>query len=255
MKVVILAGGFGTRLSEVTGFKPKPMVEIGGHPILWHIMNIYAAYGYNDFVLALGFKAQVIKEYFLNYHAVNSDFSIDLSNGQFKSYGGQHKDWKVTLVDTGLETMTGGRIKRLKDHLKDEPFLLTYGDGVSDINIKDLVQFHQEHGKMITISGVHPKAHYGELDLENNLVRSFMEKPEFKQSWINGGFMVIQPEFMDLIDNDQTVLEREPMEEAASREQMMAYQHSGFWQCMDTLRDNKYLNQLWSDQTAPWKIW
>jgi len=255
MKVVILAGGFGTRLAEQTEVKPKPMVEIGGHPILWHIMQIYAAYGYKDFIIALGYKGQVIKEYFFNHHVLNSNFTIDLSNGKLDFYDGNSYDWKVTLVDTGANTMTGGRVKRLTSYLGNEPFILTYGDGIANINIQKLVDFHQSHQKLVTITAVHPKAHYGELETENNRILKFKEKPQFKQSWINGGFMVIQPEFLNMLKNDQTVLEREPMDRTAQSGELMAYYHEGFWQCMDTLRDMKYLNELWDSGHAPWKVW
>ncbi|MBF0231407.1 MAG: glucose-1-phosphate cytidylyltransferase [Desulfamplus sp.] len=255
MKVVILAGGLGTRLSEETGVKPKPMVEIGGHPILWHIMNIYAHYGYKEFVIALGYKGYSIKEYFLNHHAMNSNFSIDLFDGKMKFFDKSCYDWKVTLVDTGELTMTGGRLKRLTPFLENQPFMLTYGDGVSNVNIRKLVEFHESHGKLMTITAVHPKAHYGELEIENNAVLAFKEKPQFKQSWVNGGFMVIQPNCLKYLENDETILEREPMEKFVEDAEMAAYQHNGFWQCMDTLRDMKYLNELWSTGKAPWMIW
>ncbi|MBF0238679.1 MAG: glucose-1-phosphate cytidylyltransferase [SAR324 cluster bacterium] len=255
MKVVILAGGFGTRLSEYTDIKPKPMVEIGGHPILWHIMNIYAHYGFKDFIVALGYKGQTIKEFFLNYYALNSSFTIELGKGQIQYHDVHPCDWRVTLVDTGMDSMTGGRLKRLKEYLGNETFMLTYGDGVADVDLKQLLAFHQSHGKIATMTAVHPKARYGELEIQDGIVREFKEKPQFKQSWINGGFMVMEPAFLELIDGDNTILEKEPMERLTLEEELMAFHHKGFWQCMDTLRDMKYLNELWDSGTAPWHIW
>jgi len=210
MKVVILAGGLGTRLAEMTDMLPKPMVPIGGRPMLWHIMNIFASKGHKDFVLALGYKAEIVKNFFLNYSSLNSDFTVDMSTGDVQLHSPCQLDWKITLVDTGLQTMTGGRIRRLKDYLDDEPFMLTYGDGVADVDVNVLLDFHRSHGKMVTVSTVHPGARFGELDLEGMHVRSFKEKPQTEQGWINGGFFVIQPEFLDLIKDDETVLEREP---------------------------------------------
>jgi len=255
VKVVILAGGYGTRLSEETVLKPKPMVEIGGHPILWHIMNHYSHYGYNDFVIALGYKGHVIKEYFLNHHAMNSNFTIDLSNGELIFYDKSSYDWKVTLVDTGESTMTGGRLKRLISYLDNQPFMLTYGDGVSNVNIHKLVQFHHTHKKLMTITAVHPKARYGELEVDNDFVLEFHEKPQFNKSWINGGFMIMNPQCLDYIDGDQTVLEKEPLENIAKQRQLMAFSHKGFWQCMETQRDMKYLNELWNSRISPWAPW
>jgi glucose-1-phosphate cytidylyltransferase len=255
MKVVILAGGFGTRLSEHTNIKPKPMVEIGGYPILWHIMNCYAHHGFNEFVIALGYKAEMIKDYFYNYHTLNSDFTINLANDEIIHHQPCGLDWKVTLVDTGLNTMTGGRIKRLKKYLGNESFMLTYGDAVANIDIKKLVEFHKSNQQMVTVTAIHPKTHYGELDLVGDQVRTFSEKPELNQSWINGGFFVLEPKILDLIDKDSTVFEKAPLEMASSKGQMAGYKHSGFWQCMDTLRDMKHLNQLWDDGNAPWKVW
>jgi glucose-1-phosphate cytidylyltransferase len=253
MKVIILAGGFGTRLSEYTQTIPKPMVSIGGRPILWHIMNSYAKYGHNDFYLALGYKAELIKEYFLNYKSLNSDFTIDLESGNVSAHQNDSVNWKVTLVDTGLNSMTGGRVKRMRDFIGDEPFLLTYGDGVADINISSLIDFHKSHGKMVTISAVHPSARFGELAINKNVVTSFKEKPQIDQGWINGGYFVIEPEFFDLISDDKTILEKEPLESAAGLGELMAYQHSGFWQCMDTKRDRDSLELLWEKDSAPWK--
>jgi glucose-1-phosphate cytidylyltransferase len=254
MKVIILAGGFGTRLSEYTSSIPKPMVTVGGKPILWHIMNTYANFNHKDFYIALGYKAEIIKEYFLNYRSLNSDFTVDLSNGNTQSHQQDTVDWKATLVDTGLNSMTGGRVKRMKDFVGNETFLLTYGDGVADINIDALVKFHKGHGKMVTVSAVHPSARFGELDINNNTVTSFKEKPQTTQGWINGGYFVIEPEFFDLIKGDDTILEKEPLEQAAKMGELMAYQHDGFWQCMDTKRDRDSLEELWNDNNAPWRV-
>ena len=254
MKVVLLAGGFGTRLAEYTSVVPKPMVPIGGKPILWHIMQIYARYGHIDFYVALGYKAEVIKEYFLNYRALNSDFTIDLSTGEIKHHQINSVAWKITLVDTGIASMTGGRVKRMKDFIGNEPFLLTYGDGVSDINIDDLVKFHKAHGKMITMSAVRPSARFGELELEENgVVASFKEKPQLHEGWINGGFFVVEPQFLEFIEGDKTLLEREPLEKATEMGELMAYKHEGFWQCMDTKRDQELLEDLWNKGNAPWE--
>ena len=255
MKVVILAGGFGTRLAEMTDMLPKPMVSIGGHPMLWHIMNIYAARGHKDFVLALGYKAEVVKQFFLNYASLNADFTVDMSSGSVDWHNPCKVDWRVTLVDTGLETMTGGRIRRLREFLGDQPFMLTYGDGVADIDVADLLAFHRSHGKMVTVTTVHPGARFGELDLDGERVKSFKEKPQTGHGWINGGFFVMQPEFLERIAGDETVLEREPLEEVAASGQLVAYRHEGFWQCMDTLRDRSYLEGLWREGRAPWKLW
>ena len=252
MKVVILAGGFGTRLSEYTESMPKPMVTIGGKPILWHIMKSYAKFGHTDFNIALGYKAELIKEYFINYKSLNSDFTIDLGTGNFTSHNSDDVDWKVTLVQTGFNSMTGGRIKRMKSFIKNEPFLLTYGDGVSNINISSLIDFHQSHGKMVTVSAVHPGARFGELDLEGNKVKTFKEKPQTTQGWINGGYFVVQPEFLDFIDGDSSILEQEPLERVADLGELMAYRHDGFWQCMDTKRDRDSLEEMWRLGKPPW---
>ena len=254
MKVILLAGGYGTRMSEYTDLIPKPMVEIGKHPILWHIMNTYASYGHNDFYLALGYKADVIKQYFAQFHTVNSDFSINLATGKITSLKNSMDDWQVTLVDTGIDTMTGGRVKRMRDYVgTDEPVLLTYGDGVSDIDIDALLDFHRSHGKMVTMSAVRPVARFGELDISDGHVTSFEEKPQLHQGWINGGYFVVQPEFFDLIDGDDIMMEREPLEKATQLGELMAYKHQGFWQCMDTKRDHEMLEKLWTDNEAPWK--
>lgn len=252
MKVTILAGGFGTRLSEYTESIPKPMVLIGGYPIIWHIMRHYAKFGYKDFQLALGYKAEVIKEYFIDYQKLNSDFTFDFSSGEVIFHNLPSLDWKVTLVQTGLDSMTGGRLKRMQPYLKNDPFLLTYGDGVSDININKLVKFHREHGKMVTVSAVRPTARFGELVVKNNIVTSFREKPQMDQGWINGGYFVIEPKFFDLIEGDSTVLEKEPLEKVAEMGELMAYFHDGFWQCMDTKRDKDVLEKLWEANKAPW---
>ncbi len=253
MKVVILAGGLGTRLAEQTDVVPKPMVEIGGKPMLWHIMRLYSRYGFNEFIVALGYKGEVIKDYFLNYHPLQNDLHVDLTTGQNRTLNrNSDNSWKIDLIDTGSSTMTGGRVRRLRETIGEEPFMLTYGDGVADIDIDALREFHRAHGKMMTISAVHPKAHYGELEIEDDLVTAFKEKPQFKQSWINGGFMVIEPTIFELIEGDDTVFEREPMETVVARGELMAYRHTGFWQCMDTLRDVRYLNELWESGNPPW---
>ncbi|MCW8899130.1 MAG: glucose-1-phosphate cytidylyltransferase [Gammaproteobacteria bacterium] len=252
MKVIILAGGYGTRLSEYTGTIPKPMVTVGGRPILWHIMRSYAHFGHKDFYLALGYKAELIKEYFLHYRSLNSDFTVDLSTGHIESKQAEDLDWRVTLVNTGLDTMTGGRVKRLRSFIANEPFMLTYGDGVSDIDIDELLKFHKSHGKMVTLSAVRPAARFGDLEFEGDRVSSFQEKPQLHEGWINGGFFIIEPEFFDLIDDDSQMLEREPLERAVAAGELMAYKHQGFWHCMDTKRDNELLNAMW-EKDAPWK--
>ena len=254
MKVILLAGGFGTRLSEYTSNIPKPMVTVGGKPILWHIMKIYSKYGYKNFNLALGYKAEVIKEYFLNYRSINSDFSVDLASGSFVAHETDMVDWKVTLVDTGLHSMTGGRIKRMQKYIGNETFLLTYGDGLADINIDELISFHKKHGKMVTVSAVHPSARFGQMNLKDEKVTSFKEKPQMQEGWINGGYFVIEPEFFELIEDDDTVLEQIPLEKAAEMGELMAFKHSGFWQCMDTKRDRDFLEELWLSGNAPWII-
>jgi glucose-1-phosphate cytidylyltransferase len=254
MKVIILAGGFGTRLSEYTESIPKPMVTVGGRPILWHIMNTYASFGHTDFFLALGYKAEVIKEYFLHYRSLNADFTVDLSDGKIISHQADDIDWKVTLVHTGLESMTGGRVKRMQRFIGNERFLLTYGDGVANIDLNALVNFHQSHGKMVTVTSVHPGARFGELEMNGDQVISFKEKPQTVQGCINGGYFVIEPNFFDLIEGDQTILERGPLEKAAAIGELMAYRHDGFWQCMDTKRDRDNLEELWQSGNAPWKI-
>lgn len=256
MKVVILAGGLGTRLSEETVLRPKPMVEIGGMPILWHIMKIYAAHGFNDFVVCLGYKGYVVKEYFANYFLHKSDVTIDMSDNSIKVHDSQAEPWKITLVDTGNESMTGGRIKRIQQHIGNEAFMLTYGDGVSDVNISELVKFHKSHGKFCTVTSVQPSGRFGALNLTtDNTVESFLEKPKGDGAWINGGFFVCQPEVFNYIEGDSTIFEKDPMEKIASHGQMKAYNHSGFWKPMDTLRDKQELEEDWANSTAKWKIW
>jgi glucose-1-phosphate cytidylyltransferase len=252
MKVVLLAGGFGTRLAEFTDVIPKPMVEIGGKPIIWHIMKRYAHFNHKDFFVALGYKSETVKDYFLNYRNLNSDLSIDLSTGRVESLREESIDWNVTLVDTGRDTMTGGRLKRMQKYLAGERFMLTYGDGLSDIDINSLVDFHESHGKMVTMTAVRPTARFGELELDGNKVDSFIEKPQLHGGWINGGFFVIEPEFLDLISDDSIMLERQPLELASTRGELMAYRHEGFWQCMDTKRDHDFLQSLLLNG-APWE--
>jgi glucose-1-phosphate cytidylyltransferase len=254
MKVIILAGGFGTRLSEHTEVIPKPMVTVGGRPILWHIMKTYAHFGHKDFHLALGYKAEVIKEYFLNYRSLNADFTVNLASGEVEPLEIEDIDWRVTLVDTGSESMTGGRVKRMQSFIGNETFMLTYGDGLADIDIDALLKFHKSHGKMVTVSAVHPGARFGELELQKQQVISFKEKPQLTKGWINGGYFVCEPEFFNFIFGDKTILEHEPLEKAAAMGELMAYHHDGYWQCMDTKRDRDNLEDLWKSNKAPWKI-
>tara|TARA_B100000242_G_scaffold126304_1_gene89055 strand:+ start:3047 stop:3814 length:768 start_codon:yes stop_codon:yes gene_type:complete len=251
MKVVILAGGYGSRLGEYTVDTPKPMVKIGKKPILWHIMKHFSLYGLNDFYLAIGYKQEVIKKYFLDYHALNSDFTVNLLSGSLSNIK-QSEDWNVSLIDTGEDTMTGGRLKRLKQYLGKEPFLCTYGDGVSNVNIKKLIEFHKEQRKMVTITAVHPAARFGELNLNGNLVEAFSEKPQTFKGWVNGGFFVMEPEFLDYIEEDDTILERSPLEKVASLGELVAYRHEGFWQCMDTKRDKDTLEKIIESNSIPW---
>jgi len=253
MKVILLAGGFGTRLSEYTDVIPKPMVPIGGKPILWHIMETYARHEHKDFFLALGYKAEVIKEFFLNYRSLNSNFSVDLATGKTLSHEmNSLVDWRITLVNTGDQTMTGGRVKRLQSFIGNEPFMLTYGDGVANIDIGKLLEFHRSHGKMITVTAVRPTARFGELDLNGNKVLSFKEKPQLQEGWINGGYFVVEPRFFDYIDGDSILLEREPLERAAQEGELMAYRHEGFWQCMDTKRDLETLEKMYESKQGIW---
>jgi len=256
MKVVILAGGFGTRISEESHLKPKPMIEIGEQPILWHIMKLYSYYGYNDFVICLGYKQYVIKEYFADYFLHTSDITFDLSTNQMQVHNNYAEPWKVTLVDTGLNTMTGGRIKRVQKYIGNEPFLLTYGDGVSNVDIGRLVEFHQSHGKIATITAISTRQRFGVLDLDaSHQVHSFREKTKDDGEIINGGFMVMQPEIFDYLEGDATVFEKKPLATLADEGQLMAFAHKGFWQCMDTQRDKKLLEDMWSENRAPWKVW
>ena len=254
MKVVILCGGLGTRLSEETVLKPKPMVEIGSRPILWHIMKIYEKFGFDDFVLPLGYKGDFIKNYFLNYKTINSDFEIDLGSGDINNYKSSDEKWKISLIDTGKHTLTGGRLLRLKDRL-NETFMMTYGDGVCDVDINRLLEFHKSHGKVATVTAVRPQARFGGLEIIDNKVKSFIEKPESNnshESSINGGFFIFNTEIFDYLDDDMTILERSPLETLAQEGQLMTYQHNGFWQCMDTIRDKDYLNELVVKGDSPW---
>lgn len=256
MKTVILAGGFGTRLSEETNSRPKPMVEIGGKPIIWHIMNIYSAYGMNEFIICLGYKGEIIKEYFLNFYTFNNDLTIDLATGETIIHGGNQPNWKVHLIDTGLYTQTGGRLKRVRKWLEGEDiFMFTYGDGVGDINIKELLAFHKSHGKLATVTTVRSPARFGRIRFDKDRVVEFYEKPQEAEGWINGGYFVLSPKVIDYIDNDESIWERTPVERLAHDGQLMGYRHYGFWSCMDTLKEKRYLDDLWNSGKAPWKIW
>ncbi len=253
MKAVILAGGFGSRLSEETVLRPKPMVEIGGKPILWHIMNIYAANGITEFIGALGYKGDVIKEYFLNFYALNNDISVDLASGQTTIHDGNQPQWKIHLVDTGLYTQTGGRLKRLQQWLeKDETFMFTYGDGVADISITDLLQFHEAHGKLATVTTVRSPARFGRIAFDGDEVTEFYEKPQSSEGWISGGYFVLNRKVMDYIEADETMWERDPVERLAHDGQLMGYRHYGFWSCMDTLKEKNLLEELWASGNPPW---
>jgi glucose-1-phosphate cytidylyltransferase len=255
MKTVILAGGFGSRLSEETTIRPKPMVEIGGRPILWHIMKIYNYYGHSEFGIAMGYKAEIIKDYFLNYYYQQFNLAIDLHNGKIEPEIESRENWKVFLADTGNDSMTGGRIKKMKQWIGNETFLMSYGDGVSNVNINEVIKFHKSHGKLVTLTAVRPPSRFGSLNLNNDLVIDFVEKPHLGEGWINGGFFVVEPEALDYIEGDQTIWEREPLETISREGQLTAYQHNGYWQCMDTLRDQQNLDNLWQTGKAPWKIW
>ena len=253
---MILAGGLGTRLSEETNLKPKPMVEIGGLPVLWHIMKIYEAHGFNEFIICLGYKGYVIKEYFANYFLHKSNVTIDLKANAIKVHDSNAEDWKITLIDTGVDTMTGGRIKRIASYINNEPFMLTYGDGVSDVDIKKLLQQHASSKRLCTVTAVQPSGRFGALDLDgNDNVKAFIEKPKGDGAWINGGFFVCEPGVIDFIKNDSTIWEKEPMEQIALQHQMNAFRHDGFWKPMDTLRDKQELENEWASGKAPWKIW
>lgn len=255
MKSVILAGGLGTRLQEETTIKPKPMVEIGSQPILWHIMKLYAAQGFSEFVVALGYKGEVIKEYFLNYYALSNSLTIDMRTGGVNVHAATKEDWLVHLVDTGLNTQTGGRLKRLKSWIGNETFTMTYGDGVSNVDLQALLAFHKRHGKLATVTAVRPPARFGGLSFNGNYVANFTEKPQIGEGWISGGFFMLEPEVLDYIAGDSTLFEHEPLERLAAEEQLVAYKHEDFWQCMDTLRDVRLLESLWQQNTAPWKVW
>lgn len=257
MKTVILAGGLGTRISEESHLRPKPMIEIGEKPILWHIMKYYSTFGYNDFIICCGYKQYVIKEFFSDYYLHMSDVTFDFSaENKMIVHNNYTEPWKVTLVDTGLNTMTGGRVKRVRNYIGNEPFMLTYGDGVANVNIKELVEFHKSHGKIATLTAVQPGGRFGMLDIDKNeSINSFKEKSKEDGGWINGGFMVMNPEIMDYIDGDDCVLERYPLETVALKGQLNAYRHHGFWQCMDTMRDKEMMERLWASGEAPWKVW
>jgi glucose-1-phosphate cytidylyltransferase len=258
MKVVILAGGLGTRLSEETDLRPKPMVEIGGKPILWHIMKTYSTFGFNEFVVCLGYKGYFIKEYFANYFLHQTDVTIDMASNAMEFHKSSSENWKISLIDTGKDSMTGGRIKRIQPYIGNEPFMLTYGDGVADIDVSKLVRFHKSHGKMLTVTSIQPSGRFGalELDEKTNLVSSFYEKPKGDGIWINGGYFVCQPEVFDYIKKgDSTIWEQEPLQNLASEGQLMGFKHEGFWSPMDTLKDKQDLNELWNTGKAKWKIW
>ncbi len=257
MKVAILAGGLGARLAEETETTPKPMVEIGGNPILWHIMMHYAYYGFKDFIVALGYKGEYIKKYMVDYCRLCSNLTVNLQNGGVEIHdgGGYKADWTVELIDTGRDTMTGGRIKRLAPYLGNETFMLTWGDGVSDIDLRDLLNFHKSHGKLATLTAVRPPARFGHLNLDGDMIIEFSEKPQTSKGWINGAFFVLEPAVFDYIDGDMTMWEKKPLEQLAKDGQLVAYRHSSFWQCMDTLRDKRRLDAMWQDGNPPWKIW
>lgn len=256
MKTVILAGGFGTRISEESRFKPKPMIEVGGMPVLWHIMKEYTRYGYREFIICAGYKQEVIKKWFADYFIYNSDITFDFSQGnQMTVHNSYTEDWKVTIVDTGLNTMTGGRIKRVKSYIGNETFMMTYGDGVADIDIGKLVETHRKHGKLATLTAVQPEGRFGVMDMEGDQIKSFREKSQTDVNWINGGYMVLEPEVLDYIAGDETSFEREPLERLAQEGQLVSYRHKGFWRCMDTLQDKQRLEELWNSGHAPWKTW
>ena len=258
MKVVILCGGLGTRLREETEYRPKPMVRVGDKPILWHIMKIYSYYGFNEFVICLGYKGNMIKDYFLNYEPMNEDFTIKLGNNKRIKFHNQHQeqDWSITLADTGEKTQTGGRVKKIEKYISEDSFMLTYGDGVSDVDIKNLVEYHKSNGKIGTMTGVHPSSRFGEFLMQDNQVIQFSEKPQVKEGLINGGFFVFNKEFFDYLNDDEScILEQKPLENLASDKELMVYPHQGFWQCVDTYRELETLNNLWRSSNAPWKVW
>ncbi len=255
MKVVILAGGLGTRLSEETEIKPKPMVEIGGRPILWHIMKHYAHHGFKEFFIALGYRGEIIKRFFMDYYSLDGSLSIDLASGQVDKQDCECEDWIIHLKNTGQETNTGGRLKRLKQCLNDGTFMLTYGDGLCDVNVQDLLKFHKSHGRLATVTAVRPPARFGGLVFDGDMVVDFTEKPQIGEGWINGGFLVLEPGIFDYLEGDQSSLEADALERLAADKQLAAYRHEGFWQCMDTLRDKRLLESLWQERRAPWKVW
>lgn len=257
MKVVLLAGGFGSRISEESHLRPKPMIEIGGMPILWHIMKTYSTYGFNEFIICAGYKQHVIKEYFADYYLHMSDITFDFANNNdIIIHNNVAEPWKVTIVDTGLNTLTGGRVKRIQKYIGNEDFMLTYGDAVSDVNIEELVAFHKKQGKLATLTAVQPGGRFGTLDIDNtNIIKKFAEKTKEAGGWINAGFMVLSPKVFDLIEGDKTIFERYPLEKLSSDNQLSAYKHKGFWQCMDTLKEKMYLEELWETGNAPWKVW
>ncbi len=255
MKVVILAGGVGTRLAEETEIKPKPMLEIGGRPILWHIMKHYAHYGFKEFFFALGYKGEVIKRYFWDYYNLSGSMTIDLTHGKVEMYNKEHEDWVVHLVETGQDTNTGGRVKRLESWLRDGTFMVTYGDGVCDLDVQDLLRFHRRHGRIATVTAVRPPARFGGLIFDGDLVADFTEKPQIGEGWINGGFLVFEPGIFNYLEGDQSSLEADALERLAADRQLAAYRHDRFWQCMDTLRDKRLLESLWRERRAPWKVW
>lgn len=256
MQVVILAGGFGTRISEETDLKPKPMIEIGERPILWHIMKIYSHYGFNDFIICLGYKGYVIKEYFSNYFLHNCDVTLDVRNQGFEVHQNEAEPWRVTLINTGLNTMTGGRLKRIEKYIQDGPFMMTYGDGVADVDLEALVSWHRQHRKIATVTAVQPSGRFGALRInDDHSVDSFVEKPKGDHAWINGGFFVLEPEIFEYLENDETVFEQRALEDLARSDDLQSFKHSGFWQPMDTLRDKNILEELWASGEAPWKVW
>jgi glucose-1-phosphate cytidylyltransferase len=255
MKAIILAGGLGTRISEETLLRPKPMIEIGGKPILWHIMKLFTFHNINEFIICLGYKGYYIKEYFANYYLHMSDVTFDMRNNEMEVHSNHCEPWKVTLLDTGLDTMTGGRLKRIASHLDDEPFCFTYGDGVADVDLHSLIEFHRMSGRIATMTAIQPPGRYGALNIEGNFIRQFQEKPKGDGAWVNGGFFVLEPEVINYIQGDNTIWEREPLERLAAEGQLCAYKHRGFWQAMDTMRDKIKLEELWTSGKAPWKVW
>lgn len=257
MKVVILAGGYGTRISEESHLRPKPMIEIGEKPMLWHIMKLYSYYGFNEFIVCAGYKQHIIKEWFADYYLHNSDITFDFTRGKNDTivHNNVSEPWKVTIVDTGLNTQTGGRIKRIGKYINNEPFLMTYGDGISDVNIQELITFHKNAGGLCTLTAVQPEGKFGVLDINNNIIESFREKNKDDMGWINGGFMVIEPQILDYIDKDEDILESLVLERIARERKLNCYKHYGFWQCMDTMRDKEKLEKLWQENNAPWKLW